>query len=332
MPSKRTNTPSVLFLHVGWARNYVGAKDDVPQGKFGYLKEGNEDPGESSNFREFRGRCYGYAAHHSLTLSKLGGSADAEYVDGVLVIWTATDPAAGGRYIIGWYRNARVHARIVDLRPEKKRRGIIAEAQAKDCRVVPVDERTFFIPSMIKGGWPGRPGAFYANEKLSESELSKVLAYVGGEPSVGFYARDHDPQARSGKSKGRAPTDAARNAEVERAAVEVVTNHYRPLFTVTSVEKDNEGWDLNVTGGGRCLLVEVKGRDGEGAVELTPNEWRAMNERRTRMSYRLAIVWNARSKSPHLMIFEYAPASDHWIALCGTILKLRKMTGAIASF
>ena len=31
--------PQVLFLHVGWAREYRGASDDLPVGTFGYMKK-----------------------------------------------------------------------------------------------------------------------------------------------------------------------------------------------------------------------------------------------------------------------------------------------------
>ena len=327
--------PIVLFLHVGWARDYRGAPDDEPVGKFGFMREGNRNSGEALNFRPYRGRCYGYAPHHSMNLEKLGAHLGAEHVDRILVIWTATDPARGGSYIVGWYRNARVYSELVDLRPDRKRPEIIAEAAARDCHVVPVDERTFFVPRMVKG-WPGIANAFYATETLSSADLDKVLAYAEGKKSIGFYGGTKVTGAgdgHRGSGRGRPPVDPARNAEVERAAVDVVIQHYASQkWHVDSVEKENRGWDLTISRGGRELLVEVKGRDGEGAVELTPNEYRAMGSAKIRMSYRLAVVWNARAKEPRLTVFQYAPASNRWVSSGGAELILEEKVAAIASF
>jgi hypothetical protein len=52
--------PRVLFLHTGWAREYRGDPDDQPQGKFGYIEDGNLDMGDALNFKVYAGRCYGY--------------------------------------------------------------------------------------------------------------------------------------------------------------------------------------------------------------------------------------------------------------------------------
>ena len=154
MALRSTIRPHILLLHIGWARRYRGYLDDPPVGSFGYLKEGNENAGEALNFRAYKGRCYGYAPHHTMKLARLGGAPDDEYVDHVLVIWTGTDPAQGGRYMVGWYRDARVYSHLQDVRPDNDRPAIIAEAAASNCHLVPVDERTFFIPNIVKG-WPG---------------------------------------------------------------------------------------------------------------------------------------------------------------------------------
>jgi hypothetical protein len=325
--------PQVLFLHAGWAREYRGAADDPPQGTFGYIRAGNEDAVEALNFRIFRGRCYGYAPHQSIDLRRLGGTRDDEYVDGILVVWTATDPAQGGRYIVGWYRNARIHSHMQQtLRPSKDRREAIAEAAANDCHLVLVDQRTFFIPSRTVG-WPGIASAFYASEKLSPDDLELIFAYIDGTPSEGFYPSHGRASSHKGHGAGWPTVDPELRAEVEMRAVEHVIAHYKRLgWTTESVEDENLGWDLDVRNGGRLLRVEVKGRRGVGAVELTPHEFEAMRGTKTRMSYRLAIVHNALSASPTMTIFEYAPASDTWVSAGGAMLALREKTGAIVSF
>jgi hypothetical protein len=92
MARRPTQVPPVLFLHVGWAREYKGAPDDPPLGKFGFMKKHpDEITGEARNFQVFKKRCFGYAplSHGSLDLTRLGGSKDDDQVAGVLVVWTA---------------------------------------------------------------------------------------------------------------------------------------------------------------------------------------------------------------------------------------------------
>jgi Domain of unknown function (DUF3883) len=115
------------------------------------------------------------------------------------------------------------------------------------------------------------------------------------------------------------------------------TRHLRRLhrkegFTVQLVEKENLGWDLNVMKSGRLFRVEVKGRAGRGAVELTPNEYAAMQEKNIRLSYRLAIVHDALSHSPALTLFAYEPVSKRWQTPFGVNLSLREKMGAVATF
>jgi hypothetical protein len=59
-------------LHAHLTCEYRGAPGDLPQGKFGYIKDGNEDMGDALNFRDYRGRCFGYAPHHMIDLRPLG--------------------------------------------------------------------------------------------------------------------------------------------------------------------------------------------------------------------------------------------------------------------
>lgn len=83
----------------------------------------------------------------------------------------------------------------------------------------------------------------------------------------------------------------------------------------------------------RYLRVEVKGRSGTGSVELTPNEYRAMQDNKLRLSYRLAIVHNALQKDKAITrIFAYAPAAEAWLAETGETLKVEPVMGARASF
>ncbi len=326
--------PQVIFLHIGWAREYRGAADDPSLGKFGYIvEEGGEATGETLNFRPYRNYCYGYAPHSNINLSRLGAAHGADHVDNILVIWTATDPAAGGRYIVGWYKKARLYAEMDNRRPSRRRPEAIARASFDDCHLVAESQRTFYVPSMVKG-WPGQRSAFYASDTLSQNDLDEVVAYVEGKPSDGFLADETDGAERSAKrGRGNRNQDPETRALVEDAAVKLVTAHYRDMgWAVTSVEHENNGWDLNVSRSRRVLRVEVKGLAGEGGVELTPGEYKAMLADATRMSYRLAVVWNTLSAQPKLTIFEYMPSSKTWLSSDGQALRIKEMTGAVVRF
>jgi hypothetical protein len=285
--------------------------------------------GETLNFKVYRGRCYGYAPHYKVDLGRLAKARGVDHVDGALVIWTATNPDGSGRYIVGWYKNARVYGQMQDIRPDRERPGIIAEASAADCHLVPVDERTFFVPSMVKG-WPGIKSAYYPGSRFTKEQMDVLLKYVGGDESVGFY---EGPPPSPGKGGGWGDSTPEDRKEVEEAAVKVVTDHYEDDgWTVKRVDNENRGWDLNVFSGGRLLLVEVKGREGAGAVELTPNEYEKMQDPKLRMRYRLAIVFHALSASPKLTIFSYAPGRDAWVSDKDDVLALKEATSALASF
>jgi hypothetical protein len=320
--------PMVLFLHIGWAREYQGAPTDVPQGKFGFMKDGSEEANEALNFKSYKGRCYGYAPRGTIDTKRLGARAGADHQDNILVVFTATNPDGSGRYIVGWYKDARVHAELQNTRPDRNKPYFIAEANAADAHRVPVDDRTFFIPSM-KEGWPGVASAYYASANLSLENMDKLLSYIGGAPSIGFA----DASVRRPPGGSPRQNDPELRARVEAAAVAMVQAHYEAKgCDVESVEEENLGWDLNVTCGARIFCVEVKGRSGTGAVELTPNEYRAMTDKRVRMSYRLAIVHDALTADRQLTIFQYAPGDDAWLSDQADRLKLRLMTGAVVSF
>lgn len=318
--------PPILFLHVGWARLYRGDADDLPQGKFGYIRKRQGTPAETRNFRPRRGRCYGYAAQGTLDLGRLAAEPGADHRDRVLVIWTATNPDGSGRYVVGWYRNARVYA----LRKETRRLPfpVVAEAAASDCHLVEVDDRTFFIPSRQKG-WPGTSSAFYASDMLSDRQLNRVLAYVDGTPLDGFA----DAAGTSPAAGNRSLATAEERKEVEDAALEVVEAHYRASGWNVEDHSDLKlGWDMTVTRGRRRLLVEVKGRRGRGPVVLTPKELRTSGAPECRMQYRIAIVFDATSPNPELHIFSYVPGAGSWKSPAGRVLTFKDVLAAELTF
>lgn len=324
--------PPVLFLHIGWAREYRGLPDDPVQGKFGYFVDGGEDAGEGVNFECFPdGRCYGYAAHRKLNFSDLGGTKGDDQLEGVTVIWTATSPAGDGRFIVGWYRNATAYAEMQVIRPDESRPDCLVSAAASDCHLVPEEERTFFVPS-LRTGWPGQAGAWYASKHLDGQQIGRLLSYLDGEPSNGFLeGRVERPQPATVPSSN--PADPELRKKVEKAAEDTVVAYYKARgWQVERIGNENKGWDLDVRRGARYLRVEVKGRSGTGLVQLTPNEYDSMINEKLRMSYRLAIVFDAMSSDSRLSIFGWHPARRQWLSEAGDTLNLKPVMAATATF
>ncbi len=329
--------PNVLFLNIGWARAYQGDADDLPAGKSRHLARGIEESteaGESFNFKVYRGKCYGYSAARAGTINidKLGAGKGDDEISGVLIVWTALNPDRGS-FIVGWWRNATVFRHLQEIRPESGCKFCNATAKASDCTLLKDEDRGFPVKRSVRG-WPGQSNVFFASSSMAHADLRSVLRYVDqGKPPEAKTTVSSTEMSKAAKSW---PTlDPELRAKIEQAAIAVVRKHYGGLktgWTVTSVEKENFGWDLEARAGGRTLRIEVKGRAGEGPVELTPNEYRAMLAPSTRASYRLAIVHGALGRTPQLRIFVWSVKSENWVDDGGKALRLVERPGAIASF
>ncbi|WP_332122606.1 protein NO VEIN domain-containing protein [Azorhizobium caulinodans] len=104
---------------------------------------------------------------------------------------------------------------------------------------------------------------------------------------------------------------------------------------VSSVEKDNVGWDLNVVAPtGAVLKVEVKGLSGRDVVvELTPNEYEKMKDPAHRADYVIYIVTEAGTSGARSHIFRYNAEISKakeliWVACDGRQLKIQDRVAA----
>ena len=109
-----------LFCHIGWMSRYQGLKEqsDKIVGGGSWIEE-NRTGAEVCNFRECDdGYVYGHVEtllgepeakgyDRKIKIEEIGARPDAEYIDGVTVVWTAKHPE-GGRLVVGWYRDARI--------------------------------------------------------------------------------------------------------------------------------------------------------------------------------------------------------------------------------
>ena len=104
------NSP-LIVLHGIHLNDYDGSLEGFYAGGFKWAAE-NGWGGEVLNFRPTSSRCYGHVEvlENSIHIEKLGTTATSDYIDNVLVVWTAPDPSPRrGRIVVGWYDNAKVY-------------------------------------------------------------------------------------------------------------------------------------------------------------------------------------------------------------------------------
>lgn len=303
-----------LFCNTGWMESYRGnRKTDQISGGGSYVTE--EGMGhEVCNFHSYRGNIYGYvrpsrgqrsASAGSIKLENVvnsDASKDDDCIEGVLVIWTATRPE-GGTVVVGWYKNATVYREyqyfgtVPALQSKNGLEGYRIHARSDDVKLLPIDERIIQIPRKTKGSI-GQSNVWYG-----DSEIGREIAKEVGASAKGKRKRRKPQRSRS--------TDPEHNSKVEKAAVKLAWKYYEDLgYSLSSVEKDNIGWDLEASQNKTKLRIEVKGLSGKSPnVELSPNEFKAMSENHQR--YRLAVITEALT-SPKLYICHYSYEHETW--------------------
>lgn len=269
---------------------------------------------EVCNFYRHKGNVYGYVqpargqrpvSAGTIKLENVvdsHASRDDEYIEGVLVIWTATRPE-GGTVVVGWYKNATVFREYQyfksapTLHSQNGLEGFRIYARSKDVQLLPIDERTIQIPRQTKGGI-GQSNVWYGNSEIGRNIAREVIALSEG-------------KRRKRKPNSARTTDPEHNSKVEKIAVKMVWKYYEDLgYSLTSVEKDNVGWDLEASQNNTKLRIEVKGLSGKNPnIELTPNEFKSFSE--NHQHYRLVVVTEA-STSPKLHICHYSREHDGW--------------------
>lgn len=309
----------------------VGQSDRIIGGG-AWVRE-HEDGGETCNFVECDdGNAYGHVEtvkgkiERPISIEHLGAKPGAEFVDHIDVVWTATHPKRKGRWVVAYYRDARVYReRVPFLRPpsaqhrlESPKPDYRIRTKAVNATVIPVKRRDI---ALGRGkGWVGQANWWFP-ERSSNADVKPFLRKVRTLLDVGIPIQEpnHSGSKRGGGRWGGA-TDPLRNAEVERAAILKVRNHFAK-YKVKSVENDNMGWDLEARrkDAKSCLCLEVKGLFGTILqVGLTPREFRAFNAHLEGLmaNYRLCVVTGALSNSPNLVILRFDQAKRRWVDDC----------------
>lgn len=319
--------PKLVLFNVGWMNHYRGVTDQDKIVNGGTYTEENETGGEVWNFLPIRRSCYAYVRSNKggmLDLERIGSMDGSSSVNGVTIVFTATRPG-GGRVVVGWYKNAVVwrEERQAQTRGPRRGWGYLAEAKHRDCVLLSPDDRVFSVPRAGQGVWGfGQSNVRYVDELEAKPFIKALSKYISSPLTAGVPTPD-----RKG-IRGR-QSDPALRAKVEAAAIERVIDFYIDKgFICKSVERDNVGWDLEVSRGTVTLLVEVKGcSGGDVVVEVTPNEFAQMN--RHCAVYRQAIVTNALElQNSRLTVVSYNIADQSWRDEQGRPAHINKIVAA----
>ena len=299
----------ILFANIGWMKRYRGhSNSDKIRGGGSYNPD---DKHEAFNFQDVDGHCYGYVQPTKwckIKIERIDPSCLRvdDYLDDVLVVWTATNQIEGGTFIVGWYRHARVYRTFQNGSKLKERNGYgyNIEALSSDCTLLIEQERTMRVPratNALNKGFMGQSNIWYA-----DNETEKVVNF---RKLVVDYINNYvKPKSRMPKPD----VNVEAKIVVEKAAISAVTSYYKEQgYTIYSVESENKGWDLEAYKGKSMLRIEVKGLSGSDlSVHITKNEYLQMKSANND-NYRLCVVTNAVS-SPRLWTFAY----DNGIWIC----------------
>jgi len=281
--------------------------DDQISGGGSYVKEKGRGH-EICNFSPYKGTLYGYVQPpgQMIDIDRIGADPSADSVSGISVVWTAPRPTEGTA-VVGWYRDAtvfRTYQKFGTTPPaqyENSIDGYWIAAPSKRAKLLGVDERTCEIPRQVKGGM-GQANVWYADGAASAPIIKRVTSLM----------KSGKPPKHATKKGDNSKQDQERKAEVEKAAIRACCDYFEGLgYEVSSVEKDNVGWDLEAKSGKSTLRIEVKGLSGGAfSIELTPNEYLAFAKRSA--DYRLAVVLTALGV-PSVNSCRYSKEQAAWI-------------------
>ena len=185
-----------LFCNVGWM-DYYGSEnndDNIAGGGSHVDIEGHGF--EVCNFAPYENQIYGYVQPPSggsrgniklgtdeyffrstININRLGADTNDDFITNVNVIWTATNSE---RVVVGWYKNATVYREYQKFDPvplfhkENYITGYRIVAEESNCKLLPIERRTFPIPTRVKGGM-GQSNVWYADQPRGKKTIKDLL-------------------------------------------------------------------------------------------------------------------------------------------------------------
>jgi hypothetical protein len=291
---------NIVFFNVGWMEKYKG-EDEILGGGKGPQEQGWGH--EVLNFETFGGKVYGYVqppysakSVGQMRIERINSDyANKDEIPDVLVVWVARDPAFGGRKIVGWYKHATVYRQFQANVNERVYKSELipynVSADKDDVYCLPLAERIFSVPT--------GPGGF------GQSQIWYADDYPDFKKRCSYYINNYNDikTVDVRKTIKAYQQDQERKKLIETRAVEEVKKFYETQqFSIVTREKENIGWDLDISKGNIKFHVEVKGTASLGInVQFSPNEFEQMKQKRLD-GYKVAIVTDTLGK-PLVKIF-----------------------------
>ncbi len=270
---ERTPLRAVLY-RVGWTKLYDGTEEPIGGGKYNEEYVG----AEVTSFLPHEGHLYGFVSSlpsNRINLHRVDPSSDADPRRVDLVVWTSTAPDQGGQRVIGWYRNALVHAQEQPA-PSSDHGIWQTMCRVEDAVLLPANCRTMRVPTRGEGRF-GQANLRYLHSDSGQPDPPKwwdeTLAWI--DQYEGDNLLEHPESAvledlNDGIDGRQGGQGFCANAD-ERRAIE----HHAMREAIAYLERD--GWelldrwaykskpyDLVFRANGRTIKVEVKGTTGRG--------------------------------------------------------------------
>jgi hypothetical protein len=286
--TSKSRSEPVLFTRIGWMKYYNGplTGDERPKGGGKYNKTGVEN--QAFNFHKVGGQLFGrfqpQMQASKIKLQRIVPGTQGDVLNGVLVVFVATDPERGSQRVIGWYRNATLY-RNRKSSPPQERNGFnyFLVAEERKAALLPTFLRTQMVPGG-EGGF-GQANICYLYEQDGKSKPAKwisealdIVHSYGGESLL------VNPQAEAApavvdsvepeieRSAGFQPNSKIRKA-VEMHAMGRTQKEFESRgYEVKDVSK-KEPYDRHCTKSDEVKYVEVKGTQTGGTdIVLTAGE------------------------------------------------------------
>ncbi|MCL4552052.1 MAG: DUF3883 domain-containing protein [Candidatus Marsarchaeota archaeon] len=288
------NNYRVIFVRIGWMKNYQGPSTDDPRPRAGGDWNREHIGAEVVNFQPFDGKYYGYfeppGGDGVVDFSRIEPAlSTGDELPHTMIIWVARKPD-GGQVVVGWYRDATILRTPIKYSSKARRDdwGYNCYCEAPNAQLLPVTERTWTVPRGRNS--IGQRNIFYpldgeGNLRLNDSRfrwvreiLAKVDAYDGTH-SRGPAIATETTSAAAGQGF---VVDSDLRRAIEGHAMMVATAHFEGAGYRVDDHHARHSYDLLITRNGHRRYVEVKGTrtDGETVI-VTPSEVRFARENDT---------------------------------------------------
>ena len=186
----------ILVCRIAWMPFYQDTKEPAYSGD-SWVAAGNM-PFEAVNFLSVNDFYYGFVAIQSaknININRLGGNADDDQVEGILVVFCAPHPATGNLLVVGWYKNATVYRRWID-RPDSEPVRFVRFV-SDEATLVEEANRGFVIPRATDGLDVGGIGIAPIWYGLNDNDAERFVISLNQYITQIEAAENHDPPAQA---------------------------------------------------------------------------------------------------------------------------------------